>query len=117
MFNPGFGGLSINDLNERIKAGKKVEISAKCQSKDEKTCWDAECKIKDFRGAISLSNDLVLTMKGEGKFQASSYAFDIIEDEGCATVLSNSLVFLDDMLSVDPTAGGKVKIGTADSRA
>ncbi len=114
ILSPNFAGLTIEQINELFKADEKAEIVGAFRpiGKEDRS-YDAFCKLKDFMGTISLSEELTLTLRGEGNFKASAYAWGIVEDEGAAEVWISGIYLPNHMLGVSFTAeGGSIKIAT-----
>ena len=84
---PDMGGLTPSDLNQQLQE-KKGLLGGVFQSPSagEDAAYEADCKVKDFKGEISLSDELVLTLDGTGTYKASDYAYGIVEDEGTAVL-------------------------------
>lgn len=92
MMNPELGGKSIEEINQALEAGKNCEIGAVFRSiSDADTSYSAPCAVKAFKGTISLSDNMLLTIEGEGQFDAHAYAIGLIEDEGSAEVWFTTL--------------------------
>lgn len=87
MMNPELCGNSVSDLNSKLAGQKNCVMSAVFRSiKDPDTSFDAPCDLKNFAGSILISEDLDLTIEGDGEFDAHAYAQGLIEDEGSAEV-------------------------------
>lgn len=86
MMKPELGGNSVSDLNSKLEGKKNCEIGAVFRSISSDTSYDAPCNLKNFTGSILISEDLDLTIEGDGEFNASAYAQGLIEDEGSAEV-------------------------------
>ena len=104
MLKPDFNGLSVEDLNLRIKGAKKVSLEGVFRDKDHEQSYDVSCKLIAFKGDISLDNNLTLSISGEGNFDASAYAYGIIEDEGVAEFWFSTLKIDDIELDHDTDA-------------
>ena len=104
MLKPDFNGLSVEDLNLKIKGGKKVSLEGVFRDKDHQQSYDVSCKLAAFKGSVFLDNTLTLSITGEGMFDASAYAYGIIEDEGVAEFWFSTLKIDDIELDHDTDA-------------
>ena len=104
MIMPNFDGMSIGDLADLFKASRNALILAAFRPLDVEDIrsYDAESKLKDFKGVFSLDNDLVMTLEGDLLLQAHPYAYGLVEDLGQAKVLFRGISLPDNpFLSLD----------------
>lgn len=104
MLKPNLNGLSVEDLNLNIKNAKKVSLEGVFRDKAHDQSYDVSLKLTAFKGEVSLDNKFILSITGEGKVDASAYAFGIIEDDGYAEFWFSSLKIDDVELEYDTDA-------------